>query len=181
MPRIEPVTHDTATGEAAQILDAVQSKMGMTPNIIATMAQAPAVANAYLGFSQTLGEGQLPTRLREQIALAVGEANQCGYCVAAHTALGQRAGLDDESALAARRSSSADARENAALAFAKTVVENRGHVTDDEVSQLRQAGFREGEICEIVANVALNLFTNYFNHIAGTEIDFPAVPELAGV
>lgn len=178
MPRIEAVSREAATEETAVILDAVKSKMGMVPNLISTMAQSPAVAKAYLGFSQALGGGELPARLREQIALAVGETSQCGYCVAAHTVLGKGAGLDQESTLAARRASASDAKENAALTFAKKIVDLRGNVTDDDVLQLREAGYNDGEIGEIVANVALNLFTNYFNHVAGTEIDFPAAPAL---
>ncbi|MFI4873863.1 MAG: carboxymuconolactone decarboxylase family protein, partial [Blastopirellula sp. JB062] len=131
-----------------------------------------------LGFSQSLSSGRLPARLREKIALVVGETNHCDYCLAAHTLLGKGAGLSADDTLDARRGRSSDEQEQAALQFAQTIVNERGWVSDDAVLAVRQAGYDDGQIAEIVANVALNLFTNYFNHVAGTEIDFPAAPEL---
>ena len=179
MPRIQPVNAATADPSTAELLATVKKKLGRTPNILSTMANSTAVAKAYLGFSQALAGGALPARLREQIALVVGETNHCGYCVAAHTALGQGAGLSQGETCDARRGESSDPRERAALQFAREIVDERGHVADEAVEQVRQAGYTDGEVAEIVANVALNLFTNYFNHVAGTEIDFPAVPELS--
>ena len=178
MPRILPVEIETADAETQELLGAVEKKMGMVPNIISTMARSPAVANAYLGFSQALGGGKLPVRLREQIALAVGEENSCGYCVAAHTVLGKGAGLNDETVIDARRGTSSNSKEQLTLEFAQKVVRERGKVTDTDIRQLREVGFHDGEICEMIGNVALNIFTNYFNSIAGTDIDFPIAPSL---
>jgi uncharacterized peroxidase-related enzyme len=179
MPRIQPVEQKTADPAIEALLGSVRKSMGTVPNLIATMANSPAVARAYLGFAQALAGGSLPRRLREQIALVVGEANACGYCLAAHTALGRRAGLTEEEAKEARRASSRDGKERAALVFARKVVQDRGVVTDDDVEQLRRAGYTDGQVGEIVANVALNIFTNCFNHVAATELDFPAAPDLA--
>jgi len=178
MPRIDPVNAETADAATAALLGGVKKKMGAVPNIIATMANSPAVAKAYLSFSQSLAGGSLSPRLREQIALVVGENNSCGYCLAAHTALGKAAGLTEGETRDARRAAASDDRERAALVFAEKVVGERGNVSDDDIHQVRQAGYTDGEVTEIVANVALNTFTNYFNHVAGTEVDFPAAPEL---
>jgi AhpD family alkylhydroperoxidase len=142
------------------------------------MSHSSSVAKAYLGFSQALSTGTLPPRLREQLALVVGETNGCEYCLAAHTALGKRAGLTEEETCDARRATSQNEKEHLALAFARKIVQNRGVVDDADVEQLRQARYTDGEIAEIVANVALNIFTNYFNQVAGTELDFPAAPSL---
>lgn len=179
MPRIQPVNTDNADAATASLLGAVKKKLGVVPNMIATMANSTAVANAYLGFSESLSSGSLPARLREQIALVVGETNSCGYCVAAHTALGKGAGLTEAEACDARRVQAKDEKEQAALEFARKVVSERGWVADEDVQRVRMAGYSDGEVGEIVANVALNIFTNYFNHVAGTEVDFPAAPELA--
>ena len=179
MPRLQPVTKETADATTANLLGAVEKKMGMIPNIIATMANSPSVANAYLGFSQSLSTGSLSPRLREQIALVVGETNGCGYCVAAHTALGKRAGLSEQETCDARRAVAADDKEGAAIEFAHKIVAERGFLSDDDVQKVRDAGYNDGEIAEIVGNVALNIFTNYFNHVAETEVDFPTAPELA--
>jgi len=178
MSRIHPVNRNNADSKTANLLGSVEKKMGQVPNIIATMANSPAVAQAYLGFSQSLSAGQLTARLREQIALVVGETNNCGYCLAAHTTLGKGVGLTEAETCDARRAESSDDKVRAALQFARTIVTERGWVSDEDVQAVRQAGYNDGQIAEIVANVALNLFTNYFNHVAGTEVDFPAAPEL---
>lgn len=179
MPRIQPIHANTADASQAELLGSVRKKLGSVPNLIATMANSPAVAQAYLSFSQALSSGALPPRLREQLALVVGEANHCEYCVAAHTYLGQRAGLTEVETRDARRATARDEKEQIALAFARRVVRDRGVVDDADVEQLRTAGYTDGQIAEVVAHVALNLFTNYFNHVAGTEVDFPAPQELA--
>ena len=179
MARIQPVSKETADSATAQLLDTVKKKMGMVPNLVVTMANSPAVANAYLGFSQQLSTGSLAPRLREQIALAVGEENSCDYCLAAHTALGKGAGLSESETCDARKAEAKDDAERAALEFAQKIVKDRGIVSDDDIRQVRVAGYTDGEISEIVANVALNIFTNYFNHVAGTEVDFPAAPAMS--
>lgn len=179
MPRIQPVNSETADAKTIELLNSVEKKMGMVPNIISTMANSPAVANAYLGFAGSLGGGTLSAPLREKIALVVGETNSCGYCVSAHTALGNAAGIEDESVLAARQGKSPHAQEETALQFAQKLVRQQGKVSDADLAELRTAGFSDGEISELVANVALNIFTNYFNHVAETEIDFPVATALA--
>jgi len=179
MPRIPAINPDTASAEQQQILASVKQGLGLVPNLVSTLAQSPAAAHAYLGFSGALAKGSLSRQLREQIALVVGEANACDYCLAAHTLLGGKAGLSPEAVLAARTAESANPKTAAALVFARKIVTERGHVTDADVAGLRAHGFSEGDITEIVANTALNLFTNYFNHVAGTVVDFPVAPKLA--
>ncbi len=179
MPRMTPLTTKDSRGAARTLLEGIEKKMGMVPNLMATMAQSPAVLEAYQGFSAKLARGALSAQIREQIALAVGEANQCAYCVAAHSALGRMAGLSDEEIADSRRGSSPVRQTEAALAFARKIVSTRGHVTDAEMAAVRDVGFDDGAIAEIVANVALNIFTNYFNHVAETEVDFPAAEPLA--
>ena len=178
MPRIQPVQIEAAEPKTAELLSAVKKKLGMVPNLISTMAHSTATSNAYLGFSQVLAGGQLPARLREQIALTVGQANECGYCIAAHCAIGQKSGLTPSEVAQARRATADDQKTNAALVFAYKLVDQRGRVSDADVEDVRRAGYSDGEITEIVSNVALNLFTNYFNHVADTDIDFPTPPQL---
>jgi uncharacterized peroxidase-related enzyme len=175
MTRIQPVNYEQSTGKAKELLDAVKAKLGITPNMMKTMAQSPAVLEAYLSLSAALGGGKLNARLREQIALISAEINSCGYCASAHTAIGKMVGLDEDAILAARNGYAADAKTDAALKFARAMIVNRGEVSDADLQAVKGAGFSDGEIGEIVANVALNIFTNYFNEIAKTEIDFPKV------
>jgi uncharacterized peroxidase-related enzyme len=179
MARIQPVDPTTADIQTTQLLDTVRKKIGAVPNLIATMAHSPAVASAYLGFSQALAGGKLPAPLREQIALAVGQSNTCNYCVSAHSFLGKKAGLSDADVCDARQGTAGDPKTRTALAFARKLVQDRGRVGDDDLAAVRQAGYSDGEIAEIVAHVALNVFTNYFNHVADTDVDFPAAPALS--
>lgn len=173
MSRIETVNPTLATGKAKELLDAVKSKLGMTPNLMRVMANSPAVLDAYLKFSGSLGSGDLPAKTREQIALAVGQANSCDYCLSAHSTIGKMVGLTAEQILESRRGSSAEPTTDAVLRFARQLVDKRGLVSDADLAAVRSAGWNDGAIAEIVANVALNIFTNYFNHVAETEIDFP--------
>jgi uncharacterized peroxidase-related enzyme len=179
MERITPVNLQAAQGRARELLDAVKAKLGLVPNMTRAMAVSPPVLDAYLGFSGAFRSGVLPARVREQLALDVGEANHCGYCVSAHSALGKRAGLTDQEILDSRRGASADPKADVLLRFARTVVEKRGVVEDADIAAVRDAGFGNAEIAEIVAHVALNIFTNYFNNFAGTTIDFPKAPVLS--
>jgi len=179
MPRINSINAEQASVEQQQILANVKKGLGLVPNLVSTLAQSPAAAHAYLAFSGALAKGSLSRKLQEQISLVVGETNACDYCVAAHTLLGGKAGLTSDETLAARAAESADAKTEAALVFAQKIVTERGHVTDEDVAGLRKHGFTDGDIAEIVANTALNIFTNYFNHVAGTVVDFPAAPKLA--
>jgi uncharacterized peroxidase-related enzyme len=180
MARINPVERKT-NSKTRELWATVEKKLGGVPNLIATMAQSPAVAQAYLEGAQALAGGSLSNALREQIALTVSEANQCDYCVSAHSFLASKAGLKESDLLDARHGTSSNIRINAALTFARKIVEDRGHVNDEDVDEVRRAGYTDGEIAEIVANVCMSIFTNYFNHVAGTEVDFPYVPLLVAV
>jgi uncharacterized peroxidase-related enzyme len=175
MQRITAVNPAEATGKAKQLLDGVQAKLGMTPNLMKTLAAGPAALEAYLNFGAALATGHLDARFREQIALAVAQANSCEYCLSAHSAIGQMVGLKAEEIAASRVGHSADAKRAAGLQFVQAVVANRGEVSDDAFAQVKAAGFGDGDIAELVANVAINIFTNYFNFIARTEVDFPRV------
>lgn len=178
MPRLQAIDPANAEPKAKKLLEGVQQKLGMVPNIMRTLANSPAALEGLLGFSGALAKGELSPKLREQIAITVGELNGCQYCVSAHAALGKMVGLGDEEIADSRRGVSPDRKTEAALQFARRVVTERGFVTDADVGSLREAGYGDGEIVEIVATVGLNVFTNYFNHVAETEIDFPEVEKL---
>ncbi|HEY4037700.1 MAG TPA: carboxymuconolactone decarboxylase family protein, partial [Burkholderiaceae bacterium] len=113
--------------------------------------------------------------LREQIALVTAGANQCDYCASAHTLMGKGAGVEAKEATANLQGQSSNAKTQAALTFAKTIIDQKGRVTANQLQAVRTAGFGEAEIVEIIAHVSMNIFTNYFNHIAETVIDFPVV------
>ncbi len=175
MPRIQPVDPNQATGKTKTLLDGVEKSMGRVPNLLRTLANSPAGLGAYLRFSQALAESSLSAQLREQIALTVSGVNSCQYCASAHTAVGKMTGLEDEELDLNLQGYSGNPKVEAALQFSQAVALKRGWVNDDELRQLREAGYTDGELVEIIATIALTIFTNYFNHLAETEIDFPVV------
>ncbi|EMI43945.1 carboxymuconolactone decarboxylase family protein [Rhodopirellula sp. SWK7] len=178
MSRIETVNPAQATGQAKELLDGVKAKLGMTPNLMRVMANSPAVLDAYLKFSGALSEGELSAPTREQIALTVGQANSCDYCLSAHTAIAKMNGLSADQIRAARLASSSDAKTNAILVFASQLIQKRGFVSDADITAAREAGVTDAEFAEVIANAALNILTNYFNHVAQTAIDFPAAEKI---
>lgn len=179
MPRINPVHPDHTHPKSADLLATVKRKIGMVPNLHATFAHAPAVLAAYLSFSATLASGRLSARQREIIALTVGQANQCQYCLSAHTVIGKGVGLTDQQVAAARRGHNEDPLDDAIAVLASQLVVKDGVISDDELDAARQAGLDDELLLEVLANVALNILTNYANHLAQTTIDFPEVDSAA--
>lgn len=175
MSRIAIPTVDTAPTASRPLLDAVHQQLGVVPNLMKMVGNSPAALEGYLSLNGAVGKGVLDLQTRERIALATAEFNGCDYCLAAHSYLGKNlAKLSDAEIAAARDFSATDAKANAALHFASRVVAERGHVSDADLAAVRAAGFSDAGIVEIVANVALNVLTNYFNNVAKTDLDFPA-------
>jgi uncharacterized peroxidase-related enzyme len=175
MSRISAIDPTTATGKTKEILDAVKKGLGATPNLFRVTARSAAALEGMVTFHGAIQHGSLDARLREAIALAVAEVDGCDYCLSAHAFLGKRAGLSEDDVEKARDGSAADPRLAAAVRFARAVASQRGHVGDAEIDLVRRAGFSDGEIIEIIANVAWSVFTNYVNVVAETEIDFSPI------
>ena len=175
MPRIPAVDPAAAQGKAKALLDTVHSALGVVPNMTRTMVQSPSVLESYLAFSKAMSGASLSGKVREQIALAVAGANACGYCASAHTLLGGKLGVSEDEAARNLEAASSDPKLDAALKFSRAVVAQRGFLSDEQFQAVRDAGYSDAQITEIIATIALNTFTNYFNHIAQPEIDFPAV------
>ncbi|MFC4375094.1 carboxymuconolactone decarboxylase family protein [Nocardia halotolerans] len=176
MSRLPLIQPDTATGKAADLLAGVQQALGVTPNMTKAMVNSPAVLEAYLGFSGALGGGALSAPTRERIALLVAEENGCDYCLSAHSYLGANiAKLDADEIGSARHGQSAEPKAAAVLTFATAVVRTKGGVEEADIKSARAAGLTAAEITEVIANVALNVFTNYLNKAVDTDIDWPVV------
>jgi uncharacterized peroxidase-related enzyme len=175
MSRVPLVNPVDATGERKAVLDQIQRTFGATPAMFRAVANSPAALKSMFGSFGALGQGRLPAKLGEQLAVAIANRNSCEYCLAAHTALGRKAGATADEISEAQDGRSKDARTAAALTFALKLVEDRGQVTDADVAALRAAGFDNEETVEIIAHVALNLFTNYVNVALNVPVDFPAV------
>ncbi|MEO8670212.1 MAG: peroxidase-related enzyme [Tahibacter sp.] len=175
MSRIPLINPADTTDNRKPVLDQIQQAFGAVPNMFKAVAQSPAGLQSLWSFFGALGGGVIDAKLGEQIAVAVADRNGCEYCLAAHTALGRKAGVSAEAMSSAQSGESADPRSAAALRFAIALVDHRGRVSDADVQALRNVGFGDAEIVEILAHVALNLFTNYVNVAFAVPLDFPAV------
>lgn len=157
------------------VLDQIRKAFDGIPNMFKATANSPAALQSMWSAFGALGKGTLGARLGEQLAVAIANRNRCEYCLAAHTVLGQKAGASAAQMSAAQSGDSDDARTAAALTFALKVVEQRAQVSETDVANLRNAGFSDEQIVEILAHVALNLFTNYINIALAVPVDFPKV------
>jgi uncharacterized peroxidase-related enzyme len=158
------------------LLEAINKKLGVVPNLFRLLSSSPAALEGYLGLSGALAKGALPAQTGERIALAVAEINGCDYCMSAHSYLGKHvAKLDDSEMSANRNGSSNDSKAAPAVEFAAKVARERGRVSDDDLRAIKAAGYTDAQIVEIVAHVALSVLTNYANVVTNTEIDFPVV------
>jgi uncharacterized peroxidase-related enzyme len=176
MNRIPLIDRNATTPERRALLDPIQAAFGSTPNMFRAVANSPAALQSMWAAFGALGNGVLPTQLGEKIAVAVADRNACAYCLAAHTALGSRAGATAAEMQSAQSGESADAPTRAALRFALQLVDQRGKVDGTDVQAVRAAGFSDEAVMEIMAHVALNLYTNYVNLAFAVPLDFPAVP-----
>ena len=171
-----PATIEAAPAASQLLLHGVHKQLGSVPNLFRLVAVSPAALEGYLGVSGALAKGALPAPTRERIALAVAEVNGCGYCLAAHTYLGTHlAKLDAAEIDANRDGTSNDPKAAAAVRFAVQVAQARGHVDAEAVQAVKDAGYSDAQLIEIVLHVALNTWTNYINEVAKTDIDFPVV------
>lgn len=175
MSRVPLVDARNASPEAKPLLDEITSAFGVTPAMFKAVANSPAALKMMWAGFGALGGGRLGAALGEQVAVLVADRNSCEYCLAAHTALGRKAGVSAEDLGQAQAGHSHDPRTGAALRFAAKLVEDRAQVTDTDVEELRAAGFDDEEVVELVAHVALNLFTNYVNVALSVPLDFPKV------
>jgi len=173
IPLVDPAT---VSGTAKEHLDQIQATFGTVPAMFRAVAHSPATLASMWGAFGAFGAGTLGPALSEQIAVAVANHNSCKYCLAAHTALGRKAGVTREAMAAAQTGTSTDPRDAALLAFALKLVDRRGQVTAEDLRTVRDIGWNDEQVVEVIGQVALNLFTNYVNLALDVPVDFPDVP-----
>ena len=174
MTRINLDTTQVASQSQAMLAQ-IQGAFGTTPNMFKAVANSPAALQSMWGSFAALGKGRLGAQLGEQIAVAIANSNRCEYCLAAHTVLGQAAGLSAQAMQAAQVGQSSDLKTAAVLAFALKVVKQRAQVEAGDIRGLRELGFDDELIVEIMAHIALNVYTNYINIALDVPVDFPKV------
>ena len=181
MSRIATPTVADTPAASQQLLEGVRKQLGVVPNLFRVIGNSPAALQGHLGLHGALSKGKLSAATRERIAIAVAELDGCDYCLSAHTYIGKNLlKLDDAELAANREGASNDPKADAAVRFATTVVRKRGRVSDDDIRAVKLAGYDDTAVVEIVQHVALNIWTNYLNEVAQTEVDFPVLNTRSG-
>lgn len=173
MQRVQSIQPEQAQGRTRELLATVETAFGVVPNAAKVMANSPAVLDSFLALSTAMGRATIGGKLHYQIKLAASEANACSYCSSLLCAIGPTAGLTAADLVEGRSAMAQDVRTDAALKFAKAILETKGKVGDDHLRAVRQAGFGDAEIVEIVASVVVGCFTNFLNNVAATALDIP--------
>ena len=173
MSLITPLDKNEAEPDVKEKLEAIEQQLGMIPNAVGVMAHSRATINMFMNMESALSLGQLTATQREMVALAVSQANECKYCVSAHTEFCSGLGLDAADVIKSRLGEADDPRDQVMLDLAVAIVENKGQVPEQQISAARTSGLKDDLILEIFSNVINMMFSNYVNHLARTEIDFP--------
>lgn len=178
MPRLNVITTNQATGRTRELYDGLKKAIGAVPNIYQGVANSPAALDVLLGMGAKLKEGGLSGSETEAVKLVVAQLYGCNYCLAAHTMVGQKAGLSAADTIAIRRGTIAEPRLSALVRFVNKAVQPAGQISDEDLRAIRAAGFDDGQITEILLVLAQTVFTTLFNRVNQTDIDFPSAPSL---
>lgn len=177
MPRLSVIDPEQASGDVREVFDGPLK--GKHLNIFKGMANSPAALHAYLGLAGALAKASLSAKEQEAIQLLVSQQNGCSYCLAAHTAIGMKAGLSQDQTVAVRQGvPTGDAKLDALVRFASNLYEKKGRVSDEDLAAVKGAGYDDGAVAEAVASYALAMYTNAFNIANDTEVDFPPPPSI---
>ena len=175
MSRITTITNEIANAEQKALLEAINNQLGMVPNFLRIFANSPDALKSFLGLHHIADNGSLDAATRERIALAVAQKNECEYCLSAHTAIGRKAGLNTEEMNSNRAGNSHDAKAAVAVRFSRSLVENMGQITTSELQEMRDVGFTESDIVEVITHTGMNVLTNFIGKASRVEIDFPKI------
>jgi len=176
MPRLNVVEPADAGSKVKKTYTALEKDLGRVPNIFKGLANSPAALHAYLGIEQALSGALLDEGERHLVYLAASKRNECLYCQSAQVQLAKQAGLDDEAIQAVRRGDPADPKHRALVELTHAIMQTRGHVDDAALTSFRDAGYTDAHIAEVCALIAQSTFSNYFNHVNETDLDFPEAP-----
>ncbi|WP_394840677.1 peroxidase-related enzyme [Pendulispora brunnea] len=175
MPRTTALKLEQVPAASKPTLHAFTKNIGFTPNMMAAFAQSPIAFNAWAALLDSLSKA-LDVKTRDSIGLAVSEVNGCNYCLTVHSFTAQHmAKLPADEIILARKGHAADPKRDAAVQFARKVIETRGHIRDTDLKAVRDVGYSDANIMEIIALVAMYSLTNFFNNVFDLDKDFPAV------
>jgi uncharacterized peroxidase-related enzyme len=175
MPRSTALKPEQVPADSKPTLDSFTKSIGFTPNMMTIFAQSPIAFNAWANLLGALSKA-LDVKTRDSIGLAVSEVNGCNYCLTVHSYTAEHmAKLPGNEIMLARKGHATDPKRDAAIQFARKVIESRGNVSEVDVKAVRDAGYTDANVIEIIALVAMYSLTNFLNNVFDPEKDFPAV------
>lgn len=175
MKTLKPLSFEEANVDSQAIFTIVKDKIGMVPNLYAAMGVSDKLLGGFLNFTEILKSGEFTSKEYEAIALATSQANDCAYCLSAHTALAKLNGFSEDETLALRTNSISDQKLNALVSLVSEFVESKGHPVENTVHNFFDAGYTKAAFAELIGIMALTTITNYIFHNGSFEIDFPKV------
>lgn len=178
MSRLNVVTPEQATGQTKELYDAIKRAVGGVPNIYQGIGNSPAALDGVLHIGAVLSKGQLTAAEIEAVKLVVSEAYGCTYCLAAHTLLGKKAGLTEEQTIGIRRGAPQQPKIAALVRFVNTAIQPKGRISDEDLRAVKVAGYNDAQIAEALLTVAQTVFTNLFNRVHQTPLDFPPATKI---
>ena len=181
MPRSAALKPEQVPADSKLTLEMFTKNIGFTPNMMTTFAASPIAFNAWATLLGSLSKA-LDVKTRDSIGLAVSEVNGCNYCLGVHSFTADHmAKLPANEIILARKGHASDPKRNAAVEFARKVIETRGKVGDADLKAVRAAGYTDANVIEIVALVAMYSLTNFFNNVFDPETDFSAVAPVGSI
>jgi uncharacterized peroxidase-related enzyme len=180
MSRIAHVAKETAPDALKALYEEIEKKKGMMLlNIFRAMANSPKALSAFLAMQDASARSSLSPQVRELLSLYIAEYNGCHYCLGAHYGIAKNMlHLEEGDITAARKGDARDDHLKAILRFTKAILDNHGKVDQEVIDALRKQGSSDQEICDIILLISLNTFSNYFNNLVETDLDFPEAPKL---
>ncbi len=176
MPRLATIDPNNDTGAGADLLNGPLKEMQV--NIFKGLAAHPEVLEAFLGWSGGIKAGALTAAEHEILALRISETNGCEYCTSAHTMIAEGVGMDAATSLEARRGNADEMKHQALIDFTEAVMRTKGFVSNEQLEAFKSAGYGDPAVIEVIAAISAHTFTNLYNHVHATDLDFPAAPSL---
>jgi AhpD family alkylhydroperoxidase len=178
MNTLQPVTFEQANENSKEILKAVKNKIGMIPNLYAAMGVSDKLLGGFLSFTETLKSGEFSAKEYEAIALATSQANDCNYCLSAHTAIGKMNGFTEEETLELRTNTIANSKLNALVSLTSEFIANNGHPAEIAINNFFKEGYNKTAFAELIGIISLTTITNNIFHNGGFDIDFPKAQQI---
>lgn len=178
MKTLKALSHEQAADSTKGVFDNIKKKIGRVPNLYAAMGNSPQLLQGFLAFEATLKQGTFSAKEGEAIALAVSEANQCNYCLAAHSAIGKMQGYTENEVIDIRKGTIGDPKLNALLQLATELTLKRGKATPATIDNFLSVGYTSQALAELIGFVAIRSITNYIFSNGDFEIDFPKATNL---